>query len=202
MTWALNRKKVWIFRFQPVKNIIFAAKSRTSEVYGSIVCGKTRHVLNLNFFFSIESSAGIRTKYRVKCRKITHGYCTLKIAQRDCINSNHNYTRDIMHTRQHGHHRPANSNSNPHYMCLHFASFLCMCRQKDCMRHCASQFHISSTGLLNIDSQHKLPFVLSNRKFYWKCPAAAVTTYAITYVTSSIIYFIIHFQIFVKNLNF
>ena len=53
----------------------------------------------------------------VKCRKITHGYCTLKIVSGLQI-QNYNYTRDIMHTRQHGHHKHANSNSNSKYMGL------------------------------------------------------------------------------------
>ena len=54
-----------------------------------------------------------------------------------------------MHTRQHGHSGPRNLNSNQ----IHNMS-LCTSRQKNCMRHCTSQFHISSRVLYICGSFH------------------------------------------------
>ena len=86
----------------------------------------------------------------VKCRKITHGYCTLKIVHRDYKMGN--CTNGTKCTRQHGHHKPANSNSNPLYMCLLMASLFM--RALKCMRHCATQSNSSSIRLFNAGSPH------------------------------------------------
>ena len=89
----------------------------------------------------------------VKCRKITHGYCTLKIEPGlhkfkfklhtglYCTQDNTDITarefkfKSILYVSAHG---------------VTFMHALI----RNCMRHCASQFHSSSTRLFNAGSQH------------------------------------------------
>ena len=75
------------------------------------------------------------------------------------------YTRDILHTRQHGHHKPANSNSNQ-IICVsaHSVTFQ-YALIRNCMRHHCAPYSSKSQFLIYMWLfPHICHFMLSNRK--------------------------------------
>ena len=97
----------------------------------------------------------------VKCRKITHGYCALKIVTKLHFNSNYNYNA----------HKTTRTSQAREFK---FKSIICVSAHgvsfqhgqiRNCMRHCASQIHTSSTSLFICGSFHIFAIcTLSNRK--------------------------------------
>ena len=87
----------------------------------------------------------------VKCRKITHGYCTLEIVYRDC--------KFKLHRDYNAHNTTRTSQAREFkfksilYVSTHGVTFM-HALIRNCMRHCASQFDSSSTLLFNAGSQH------------------------------------------------
>ena len=112
----------------------------------------------------------------VKCRKITHGYCTLEIVSGLHKMGNCTTKRDKMHTIQHRHSSPR-IQIQIHNMSLcswrHF--YACTDRRAICatVHHSfisAAQFYIY-VALIAYRS-----FDAQQQEVYWKCQKAAIST--------------------------